>query len=72
MRKVAGKTRRVHRLLMAEQLGRELSRRERVHHIDGDGLNNAIENLHLFHCEACHQFHHKTGATLVYIYPDVH
>lgn len=34
-----------HRHVMEKHLGRKLSRKEHVHHIDGDSLNNALENL---------------------------
>ena len=33
------------RLLIEEKLGRSLSPEEQVHHIDGDPLNNDIDNL---------------------------
>lgn len=36
-----------HRLVMARKMGRPLTRKETVHHIDGDGLNNADDNLQL-------------------------
>lgn len=52
-----------HRLRMAEKLGRPLTRGETVHHIDGNPLNNDIENLQLrlgrhgkgavYHCADC-------------------
>lgn len=37
----------LHRLVMAEALGRVLRRDEIVHHIDGDKCNNALYNLEL-------------------------
>ena len=36
-----------HRLVMARQLGRPLTRYETVHHIDGDRTNNTVGNLQL-------------------------
>jgi len=49
-----------HRLVMAEALGRDLTADEVVHHIDGDRLNNAIENLQLFPNNSAHtKFHRK-------------
>jgi hypothetical protein len=38
-----------HRWVMSEMLGRPLADSETVHHIDGDRLNNARENLQLRH-----------------------
>lgn len=35
----------LHRILMEKHLGRELSSDEIVHHVDGNGLNNNINNL---------------------------
>lgn len=43
-----------HRLVMAEHLGRPLRQEEVVHHIDGDNLNNDIENLQLLPNQATH------------------
>ena len=37
-----------HRYVMAKHLGRPLAADEAVHHVDGDRLNNALENLELW------------------------
>lgn len=50
-----------HRLVMEAHLGRLLLRREVVHHIDGDSLNNAIENLQLFDSNGTHLAHELKG-----------
>ena len=47
-----------HRLVMEKHLGRCLTREEEVHHIDGDGKNNNIENLMLFPDHKSHMRHH--------------
>lgn len=38
---------REHRLVMEKKIGRNLLKNEIVHHLDGDTLNNKIENLQL-------------------------
>ena len=36
-----------HRYIMSQHIGRPLTRKEIVHHIDGDRLNNNLDNLEL-------------------------
>lgn len=42
---VDGKQIREHRHIMQQHLGRKLSRDEHVHHLNGDSLDNRLENL---------------------------
>jgi hypothetical protein len=55
-----------HRLVMESHLGRYLSSKEIVHHIDEDKTNNAIDNLMLFPNPAAHRAEHNRmkGANL--------
>jgi len=61
-KKVNGKTKQVHRLVMEKHLGRGLTKDEIVHHIDNDKSNNELENLMLFPTKSAHtRFHLKRG-----------
>ena len=42
---VNGKKTRIHRHIMEEHLGRDLEKDEHVYHLNGNSLDNSIENL---------------------------
>ncbi len=46
------------RLIMEKKIGRYLTRKEIVHHIDGDKINNNPENLYLFENQSKHWKYH--------------
>lgn len=54
-----------HRLVMEKHLGRYLTKKEVVHHLDGDKANNKIENLHLFADMGEHHSYHLKLKSLV-------
>lgn len=47
-----------HRLVMEKKINRYLTKKEVVHHIDKNKLNNNIKNLMLFPNTAAHIRHH--------------
>lgn len=49
----------LHRKIVEDNIGRELSRDEIVHHIDCDKTNNAIKNLHVCKGQSEHQLLHR-------------
>lgn len=49
-----------HRLIMEKYLGRYLTEKEVVHHINGDPLDNRIKNLQLFSSGKEHQKFHQS------------
>jgi hypothetical protein len=55
-----GKYKMLHRIIVEKHLGRKLSDDEIVHHIDGDGLNNSINNLQIM-TRSEHSRHHECG-----------
>ena len=46
---------------MEEHIGRMLEHNEVVHHIDGNGLNNSIENLQVMSRKEHQALHRKGG-----------
>ncbi|WP_169119573.1 HNH endonuclease [Aromatoleum anaerobium] len=50
-----------HRLVAEAALGRRLRRNEVVHHIDGNGLNNSIDNLEVIDQRTHQRIHLMTG-----------
>ena len=54
---------RQHRRVFEEAIHRNLTSEEVVHHIDGDGANNSLDNLWMFESSAKHMaFHRGTGS----------
>ena len=49
-----------YRFVMEEKIGRELTPKEHVHHIDMDNQNNSPDNLYLYHSNKAHGDGHAT------------
>jgi hypothetical protein len=56
---VNGKRYREHRYLMEQELNRKLETKEHVHHVDGNKLNNDINNLEVLMESDHHKLHAK-------------
>lgn len=49
----------VHKHVMEKMIGRPLTKKEKVHHKDGDKKNNRRSNFQLFKSQKEHHEHHK-------------
>ena len=58
-----------HRYVMEQYLGRKLKHGEEIHHIDGNKLNNSIDNLQLLTTAEHRKLHvdPKTGKHVPYV-----
>ena len=56
--RINGKSQLLHRHIMEKHIGRQLSKKEHVHHINGNGKDNRIENLAIININEHTQLHH--------------
>lgn len=65
-RKERARYKQEHRIIMEKIIGRKIGSQERVHHIDGDPLNNAPSNLRLYTNVGQHiaAEHYRVGYTV--------
>lgn len=61
-----GKKHWVHRITVENSIGRKLKSSEKVHHIDGNKLNNDIDNLHLCNDRKSHGLVHASLETVAF------
>ena len=65
--RINGKTFKKHRLVMEEHLGTKLNEEEVIHHINGDAMDNRLENLEIMNKsdhDSLHMLGNKRAATL--------
>ena len=59
IKQLNGRYEREHRLIMEKNIGRKLKKGEDVHHVNGNKLDNRIENLQLLLAKDHHKGHYQ-------------